>query len=417
MNVKKISLAAISCLLAFVACKKEIVPSVVVDLNVIEVSVDGASVQANFTSNVPITADTDADWIEASIEGNKVVVNALENYGPARNGSVLLKYNGNTEASITVKQKAGSTEDIKEIEAFYYASEYGEGTQRWMLTFYSRGYMDDIEGVSHNTYNFDLVTSDEFAFTSGKFPVGEFTLNDVTEPGAIYSVNSYLMDGYTYESEEFTEASISIEKTDAEEEYAFYVKYKTNGGELMKLYFKAVCGTSGDFLLRKYDTRVSSTITKDYDITFGNISAELYPGEESDDLELFLVNGNPVMGIVNGENCFTSAMLSLYTPKGDDISGKYNLDFDFTFAPYTIFFFHRYWWFSGSYPDPSDETWLRPLEQGNLTPSAGSVTLAKQADGSYKIDGEFIDDYTEDYACGKHTVKFHGQFNVKIAEY
>lgn len=388
-----------------------------VDDQTIEVSADGVSQEVSISSNVTLTAEVDVDWIEASIEGDKVVLNVEENYLSSREGSIVLKYNEKVEASITVKQKAGSTDDIKEVEAFYYAAEYGEGTQEWMLTFYSRGYMDEIEDVSHNTYTFDLVASDEFTFTSGKFPVGTFTLKENTEVGAIYSAYSKVMNGYTYDSEAFSDASIIIEKTDVEDEYAFFVKCKSEGSKVMRFYFKAVCGTKGSFDLRKYDTRVQSTITKNYDITFGHINADLYPGEESDDLELFLTNGNPAMGIPNGDNCFTSAMLSLYAPKSDDISGTYNLDFDFTFAPYTIFFFHRYWWFSGVYPDPSDETWLRPLDEGNMTPSAGSVTLTKQEDGSYTIDGEFVDDYTEDYASGKHTVKIHGQFNIKVSEF
>lgn len=417
MNVNKITfVAAISCLLAIVACKKEVIPSVVVDDKTIEVSADGSSKQVTISSNVSLTAEVDVDWINASIEGDKVLFTVSENYSSSREGSISLKYNEKVEASIAVKQKSGSNEDIKEVEAFYYAAEYGEGTQEWMLTFYSRGYMDDIEGVSHNTYTFDLVASDEFTFTSGKFPVGTFTLNENTKVGAIYSAYSKVMDGFTYESDALSEASLIIEKTDVEDEYAFYVKCKADGGKHMRFYFKAVCGTKSSFNLRKYDTRVQSTITKNYDITFGTINADLYPGEESDDLELFLVKGNPAMGIPNGDNCFTSANLSLYTPKSEDISGTYNLDFDFTFAPYTIFFFQRYWWFSGCYPDPSDPTWLRPLDDGNLTPSAGSITLAKQEDGSYKIDGEFVDDYTEDYASGKHTVKFHGQFNINVAE-
>lgn len=417
MNVNKITfVAAISCLLAIVACKKEVIPSVVVDDKTIEVSADGSSKQVTISSNVSLTAEVDVDWINASIEGDKVLFTVSENYSSSREGSISLKYNEKVEASITVKQKSGSNEDIKEVEAFYYASAYGQGTQEWMLTFYSRGYMDDIEDVSHNTYTLDLVASDEFTFTSGKFPVGKYILNSKTEAGAIYSSNSNVMDGYTYDSVAFSEASVIIEKTDVEDEYAFYVKCKAEGGKQMRFFFKAVCGTKGSFNLRKYDTRVSSTITKDYDITFGYINADLYPGEEAHDLELVLLKGNPAMGIANGDNCFTSAMLSLYTPKSEDISGTYNLDFDFTCAPYTIFFFPRYWWFSGVYPDPSDETWLRPLDEGNLTPSAGSITLAKQEDGSYKIDGEFVDDYTEDYAGGKHTVKFHGQFNINVAE-
>jgi len=119
------------------------------------------------------------------------------------------------------------------------------------------------------------------------------------------------------------------------------------------------------------------------------------------------------MGVDKDGNGFTDTMLTLYVPAGDDFSGEYTLDFDFTYAPYTIFYFSRYWWFSGVYPDPSDETWLRPLEHGNLCPSSGSATLTKLDDGWYKIDGSFVDDYTEDYH-ENHTVTFHGKFKPEM---
>lgn len=415
-------MAAVSCLLAFAACQKDPTPSVSVEDKTIEASADGGSERVSISSNVNLTATSDANWIEASIGNGEAIINVKENYGPSREGSVLIRYNDQIEATIAVKQQAGNTDDIKEVEAFYYGSVegYGAGTQDWVLTFYSRGYMDMIEGVSQNTYTFDLMATDEFTFTSGKFPVGEFTLNPMPEVGAIYGVNSNVMDGYTYESEVFTEASLIIEKTDVEEEYAFYVKCKKEGSDLMRFCFKAVCGTNGNFMLRKYDTRVSSTITSDYDITFNENYAELYPVSDEEGnanyLYLDLRKGTPAMGVVTGENCSTEALFTICTPKSEDISGEYDFDNNWTCAPYTIFYSFRNWNFFGAYPDPSDPDWMRPLENGTLTPSDGRITLKKQADGSYEFDGHFTDDYTEDYPCGKHTVKIHGRFTVTVAE-
>lgn len=78
--MNKFALAAVSCLLALAACQKEIIPSVTVDDQTIEVSADGVSQEVSISSNVTLTAEVDVDWIEASIEGDKVVLNVEENY-------------------------------------------------------------------------------------------------------------------------------------------------------------------------------------------------------------------------------------------------------------------------------------------------------------------------------------------------
>ncbi len=44
------------------------------------------------------------------------------------------------------------------------------------------------------------------------------------------------------------------------------------------------------------------------------------------------------------------------------------------------------------------------------------MTLTKQADGTYKVEGSFKDDYTDDYPDEKHTVTFHGQINMRTGE-
>jgi len=413
MNVTKFIAASFACILAVAACKKEVTPTVSIDETVIEAPANGSTELRNFTSNVTLTPVSSDNWIVSSIENGSLRIFVEENFGDAREGSVSLVYLDKTVSSITVKQGKGSTIEISEVEAFYYGSieDYGAGTQNWMISFYTQDYLDSIESDASFVFTVDLMASQEFTFVSGKFPTGEFKLSTKPEVGAVYNVNSHVMDGNTYESTEFFDATLTIRETEVENEFEFLFKCKDANKVNYKFYFKAVCGGNG-YDLRKYDTRVESTITKDYDITFNAIEAYLYENDSnSSDLELTLTQGKPAMGISTGDDCFTDAMISLYTPVSNDISGTYELDFDFTFAPYTIFYFSRYWWFSGVYPDPDDPTWYRPLKDGNLNPSAGSITLKKQDDGSYKIDGSFVDDYTSDYPT-THTVTFHGQFTI-----
>ncbi len=406
------------------ACQKEVVPSVSIDEDSETVSADANNLKINLESNVALTPVTDADWFEAKVENGTLSIDVEENYGAERSATINLEYNTEVEATFTLTQSAGATDEIAEAEIFYYGhiDQYGAGTQNWMITFYDKNYMDSSEGDKY-TYTFDLMASGEFTFVSGKFPTGTFTLNPVSEVGAIYSINSNVLDGTTYSYISYDAATVTIEATDVADEYMFYVKgttakTETSEAASFKFTFKAVCGDTGDYDLRKYDTRVSSDIKKDYDITFaaGNAYCYDYDGTVKY-IDLTLTKGDPAMGDNPSEGDFTDAQFYLYVPAtAEDYSGTFNLDPDLTAAAYTIEYYKRSWWFTGVYPDPTDANWLRPLNHSHLYPSSGSITLAKQSDGSYKLDGSFKDDYTDDYPDGKHTVTFHAQFEIKPGE-
>ena len=407
------------------ACQKDTIPSVSVDEDSVTVSAEEQNLTIKLDSNVDVSAVTDADWLEAKVENGGLSIAVTENFGAERVATVNLEYDSAVEAVVTLTQSAGATDEIAEVEAFYYGhiDEYGEGTQNWTITFYDKNYMEESEEGKKYTYTFDLMASGEVTFVSGKFPVGTFTLNPISEIGAIYSVNSSIFDASSWESVNFDAATITIESTDVAEEYVFKVKgviakTETSAAESFKFTFKAVCGDNADYDLRKYDTRVSSDIKKDYDITFAEGYAYCY--EVDDDvnfLDLTLTKGNPAMGDNPAEGNFTYANLSLYVPATtDDWSGTYNLDPDLTSAAFTIEYYKRYWNFFGAYTDPDDEDYLRPLNHSRMYPSSGSITLTKQSDGTYKVEGSFKDDYTDDYPDGKHTVTIHGQFDVLPSE-
>ena len=403
------------------ACKKDVTPSVSVDEESVTVSADEQNLTIKLESNVNLTPATDADWLEAKVEKGALCIAVGENFGAERVATVNLEYGSKVEAVVTLTQSVGATDEIAEAEVFYYGhiDEYGEGIQNWLISFYDKNYMAESEEGKKYTYTFDLMASDEVTFVSGKFPVGVFTLNPISEVGAIYSVNSNVLNASTWESVNFDSATMTIESTDVADEYVFKVKgvtakTETSESESFKFTFKAVCGDNADYDLRKYDTRVSSDIKKDYDITFAEGYAYCY--EVDDDVnfvDLTLTKGNPAMGDNPAEGNFTYASFSLYVPATtDDYSGTYELDPDMTSAPFTIEYFKRYWTFFGAYPDPDDADYLRPLNHSRLYPSSGSMTLAKQSDGSYKVEGSFVDDYTDDYPDGNHTVTIHGQFNI-----
>ncbi len=406
------------------ACQKDVIPSVSIDEDSVTVSADENNLTIKLESNVTVTPVTDADWVEAKVENGNLSINVDENYGAERSATVYLEYNTDVEATVTLTQSAGATDEIAEAEVFYYGhlDQYGAGTQNWMITFYNTNYMNDTEGAKY-TYTFDLMASGEFTFVSGKFPTGTFALNPVSEVGAIYSINSNVLDSSTWSYITFESATVTIEATEDADEYIFYVKGTTAKTETsdaisFKFEFKAVCGDTSDYDLRKYDTRVSSDIKKDYDITFAAGQAYCYDYDETVKyIDLTLTKGDPAMGDNPSEGDFTDAQFYLYVPAdAEDYSGTYELDPDCTAAAYTIEYYQRYWWFTGVYPDPSDATWLRPLNHSHLYPSSGSMTLTKQSDGTYKIEGSFKDDYTDDYPDGKHTVTFHAQVNIQAGE-
>ncbi len=413
------------CLVTLAACKKDVSPTVSINEDSATVSADENNLTIDIKSNVSLTPVTEADWVEAEVKKGTLDINVQENFGAERVATINLEYNSQVEATFTLTQSAGATDEIVEVEAMYYGhiDDYGAGTQNWTLTFYDKNYMAESEELTGYTYNFDLMASSEFTFVSGKFPTGTFKLNPIAEVGAIYSVNSNMFDASTWESANLDAATITIESTDVADEYVFYVKgttAKTETAEAanFKFTFKAVCSDNGDSALRKYDTRVSSDIKKNYDITFAEGYAYCYENDETSSyLDLTLTKGTPVMGDKTAEDNFTFANFPLYVPAtGDDWSGTYNLDPDMTCEPFTIEYYARSWSFFGAYPDPSDPDWYRPLNHSRLYPSSGSVTLAKQSDGTYKIEGSFIDDYTDDYPDGNHTVTIHGQFSVLPSE-
>lgn len=409
------------------ACQKEVVPSVSINEDSETVSADANNLKINIESNVDLTPVTDAEWVEAKVENGALSIDVQENYGAERVATINLEYNSEVEATFTLTQSAGATDEIAEAEVFYYGhiDQYGEGTQNWLITFYNKNYMDETEGEKYN-YTFDLMASSEFTYVSGKFPTGTFTLNPISEIGAIYSINSNVLDATAWSYISFDAATITVEATDVADEYIFYVKgttakTETSEASNFKFSFKAVCGDTGDYDFRKYDTRVSSTIKKDYDITFADCYAYCYDYEDNGEtikyLDLTLTKGDPAMGDNPAEGNFTYATFYLYVPTtGDDYSGTYNLDPDCTAAPFSIEYIKRYWTFFGAYTDPSDENWYRPLNHAHMYPSSGSMTLTKQADGTYKVEGSFKDDYTDDYPDGKHTVTFHGQINMRTGE-
>ncbi len=425
MKAKQILFAVSVCLMTLAACQKDFIPSVSISEDSATVSADEKNLTIKLDSNVDLSPVTDADWLEAKVENGALCIAVEENFGAERTATVNLEYESEVKAAFTLTQSAGATDQIAEVEAFYYGhvDEYGKGTQNWLLSFYNENYMTGSEAGKKYSYTFDLMASSEYTFVSGKFPVGTFTLNSASEIGAIYSVSSQVMDAGSWSYTGFNAATMTIEATDVADEYIFNVKgvianTETSGAESFKFTFKAVCGDNGDYKLRKYDTRVSSDIKKDYDITFAEGVAYCYEyDDEVKYLDLTLSKGNPAMGDNPAEGNFTYANFYLYVPATtDDYSGTYNLDPDLTCAPFTIEYIKRYWTFFGAYPDPEDEDYLRPLNHSRLYPSSGSMTLTKQSDGTYKVEGSFKDDYTDDYPDGKHTVTFHGQFNVLAGE-
>ncbi len=426
MNLKQFLFAVSAGIMTLAACHKESTPAVSINEDSAVVSADENNLTVKLKSNVSLTPVSDADWAEAKVENGALNINVEENFGDERAATINLEYNSKVEATFTLIQSAGATDEIVEVECFYYGhiDEYGEGTQNWLISFLDKNYMaegDEETADKKYTYTFDLMASSEFTFVSGKFPVGTFTLKPTAEIGSIYNVNSQVLDASTWTSISLDAATIKIESTDVNDEYIFYVKGTTSDAQNFKFSFKAVCGDNGDYDLRKYDTRVASDIKQDYDITFAESCAYSYEYEDGDMtityLDLTLSKGDPAMGDNPAEGNFTYANFCLYVPTTtNDYSGTYNLDPDMTGEPFTIEYNQRYWIFFGAYPDPSDESYLRPLNHSRLYPSSGTMTLTKQSDDTYKVEGSFIDDYTDDYPDGNHTVTFHGQFNILPGE-
>jgi len=284
VKTNRFVLAASTAMLLFAACQekepKQVAPSVIISENTATVDDVELSYGVSVESNVELTVVSDADWATAKYAEGKLDIKVEENYGAERTANITLNYNESPVSSFKLVQKAGATDEITEVEAFYYGKidSYGEGTENWTISFYDAPYLDESVSGGY-VYTFDIMAPSEFTFVSGAFPTGTYDLISRPEVGAIYDVDSYVMDGETWDRSQFTSATLTIKATDVADEYVLNVKAHAPGNTI-KFSFKAVCGGGNGYDLRKYDTRVNSTITQDYEITFSAYEAYVYGNDD-----------------------------------------------------------------------------------------------------------------------------------------
>lgn len=65
-----------------------------------------------------VTAEANAEWLEARVEFNsEVVIDVEPNYGDARETQITVKYAGAKDATFVVKQKAGNVDFDEQFAA------------------------------------------------------------------------------------------------------------------------------------------------------------------------------------------------------------------------------------------------------------------------------------------------------------
>lgn len=176
-----------------------------------------------------VTAEADAEWLEARVEFNaEVVITAQANEGDAREAKVTVKYQGAKDAVITVKQKAGNVEFDEEFAAKRFEGIYG--------------------GKTGSTYNYYVILSDIGVSKSGEAKAnGTYYFFDFYSAVEGDEENPVLPNGtYTFDATDskadgtFSDESSWYAVMDAAGEYATARSYKTATVTVAEGSFEAV---------------------------------------------------------------------------------------------------------------------------------------------------------------------------------
>ncbi|MBO7322729.1 MAG: hypothetical protein J6U51_04000 [Bacteroidales bacterium] len=176
----------------------------------------------NPSSTLNVSVETSQEWIHIESTDSPIIFNVEENLSEnERTGNIAVKY-GNQSFNVSVSQAAN--EDIITFSATtlsgseYFGIYESEG-YNYYISLSTAGVSDNGNLYSYSTYYYFDIYSDIPAEGSViNIPTGEYTLQNSTAPGSIYTAysNLTLTEETTYEEIPFTEARMIVSENSIE---------------------------------------------------------------------------------------------------------------------------------------------------------------------------------------------------------
>lgn len=334
----------------------------------------------NPDNTLNIQVETSQEWIDIESTQSPIVFNIGENpYDNERTGSISVEY-GDQSFSVTVMQEAN--EDIVTFIATTLAgSEYfgiydSEG-YNYYISLSTSGVSENGNLYSNSTYYyFDIYSAIPAEGSAIKIPTGEYTLQNSTAPGSIYTQYSSLTltDESSYVEFPYTEARMIVTENSIE---AFVT---LESGERHHIIYNGVP------VIGESDSEGVSTLTSDYNFNIEEgvfvgayIGEMFYSGCNTCQVYLF-----EYLDEITGEERGDQFQLDLQLPLGGtDICG--------TYSPGTGI---------GNFiPGYADNSSGQYLQQHTWYMTAGYTDFAPMVDGTIAVSKDNNENYTFTIDC------------------
>lgn len=309
--------------LAFTACNNEptneFSATIKPESTLVEFGKSGGEKTVKFTIINPVggsvTAEDNADWIEAVVEFNsELIITAEANEGDAREAKVTLKYSSAKSVDIVVKQRSGLTGDydVEYVAEHFEGQYFGKGesaTYNYFVILSDFGLTVNGKPKANGTYYyFDFyskVAGDE------EYPVlpnGTYTFDnkDTCADATFSDASSWYVvyeNGKVKTSKSYKSATVTV--TDEK----FEAIIEMSNGEVHKVSYE------GDLYVGSDD--ILSTFTEDF--TFAIEGAEITATNYGDTQEMGLQTW--FIEAVKGEELF---MLEFFAASSETPAGIYN---------------------------------------------------------------------------------------------
>lgn len=128
-----------------------------------------------------VTAEANAEWLEARVEFNsEVVIDVEPNDGDARETQITVKYAGAKDATFVVKQKAGNVEFDEEFVAKRFEGQYfgkSGSTYNYFVIISDKGYNAGAPKAGGTYYFFDIYSKTAGGEDYPMLPDGTYTFD------------------------------------------------------------------------------------------------------------------------------------------------------------------------------------------------------------------------------------------------
>ena len=309
--------------LAFTACNNEptneFSATIKPESTLVEFGKSGGEKTVKFTIINPVggsvTAEDNADWIEAKVEFNsELIITAEVNPGDAREAKVTLKYSSAKSVDIVVKQRSGLTGDydVEYVAEHFEGQYFGKGesaTYNYFVILSDFGLTVNGEPKANGTYYyFDFYSKVAGDKEYPVLPNGTYTFDnkDTCADATFSDASSWYVvyeNGKVKTSKSYKSATVTV--TDEK----FEAIIEMSNGEVHKVSYE------GDLYVGSDD--ILSTFTEDF--TFAIEGAEITATNYGDTQEMGLQTW--FIEAVKGDELF---MLEFFAASSETPAGIYN---------------------------------------------------------------------------------------------